>query len=416
VKVLDLSRLIVGSLTTRYLADFGAEVVKVEDPVTGDYLRAVPPMIGGDGVWHRLLNRNKRSVALDVTDPADHDQLLALVDAADVVVEVSRPGSLARLGIDISAIRRERPELVVCSISAFGQVGPLATLPAHGMNMDSLAAMSAVASDPEHGHRFVQLAYTSFGNELGAMHAALAVTASIVSVRAGGAGAWIDISCWDALVELNRTAIAYLAATGRPVQEDNAHLWGPMHRLYTTKDDRLVFLAVIEQKFWSAFCEGIGRPDLLDRWVGDSQVDYGSADLQAELEPIMASKTAEEWGQLFVEWSIPGSPVLDLDELVTHPHFAARALLEADGAIPNMASPVRWMEPVVGRPGAEAPLPHGIGEDTEAVLAEWVGERVPTSRASRGGAPANGATLPVALNGEAPSAPPATDVAATEIA
>jgi alpha-methylacyl-CoA racemase len=373
VRVLDMSRLIVGSLATRQLADLGAEVVKIEDPITGDYLRSIPPLVEGEGVWNWLLNRNKKSVALDVTEEAGRDTLIRLIEVSDVFVEVSRPGSLLKLGVDIAALRRRHRRLVACSISGFGQTGEWATLPAHGMNMDGLAGTAATnVVDGE--ENFVQLAYTSLGNEQGATNAALAILGALVGARETGEGAWIDISCWDGLVDLNRAAIAYQAATGDRVQDGGSHMWGAMHRLYHTKDDRLLFFAAIEWKFWQRFCVGIERPDLLDRWHSDGQVDYGDFDLRQELEPLFASRTGDEWARSFLEWSVPGSLVLDLTDVMASPHFAARQMLEHDEIhrIPNVASPIRFIDQGGGRPGSNPSPPPKVGADTDEVLARWL--------------------------------------------
>jgi crotonobetainyl-CoA:carnitine CoA-transferase CaiB-like acyl-CoA transferase len=376
VRVLDLTRLIAGDLATRQLADFGAEVVKVEDPVTGDYQRVIPPFANGGAIWHELLNRNKKSVALDITDERDRDVILRLVDAADAVVEVSRPGGLLRLGIDVAECRRRRPSLVVCSISAFGQTGPWANMPAHGLNMDGMAGMTAtVEEDGE--TRFVQLAYTSFGNELGAVNAALAVTAAVLGARTTGQGVWIDISCWDCVMDMNRTALSYLEATGRDVQIEERHLWGSKHCLYRAADDRLVFIAVIEKKFWERFCEALDRPDLATRWDSETSVDYGAPDLRRDLEPIMASRTAAQWLDFFLKWGLPGSPMLTLAEIREGEHFAVRGLLEPPAAgrgVPNVPGPIRWIDRAGDRPGRAPQAAPRIGEHTEEVLSTWLGD------------------------------------------
>jgi crotonobetainyl-CoA:carnitine CoA-transferase CaiB-like acyl-CoA transferase len=373
--VVDLSRLIVGALASRHLADLGAEVVKIEDPVRGDYLRAIPPFVDGVGVWHELLNRNKKSVALDITDPEDRDTVVRLIEASDVVVEVSRPGSLERLGVDLLDLRRRHPRLIVCSISGFGQTGELAHLPAHGFNMDSLAGLVETTANGNGEQDFVRLAYTSFGNEFGAANAGIAVCAALAGVARGGTGAWIDISCWDALVELNRCAIAYLTATGRPVDVDNAHMWGALHRLYHSRDGKLVFVAMIEKKFWDRFCEGVGRLDLRDRWHGKGGVDYGDMELTQEIAPIIASKNADEWSQFFIDWSISGSPILELPEVLAQPHFATRGLLELnDERLPNVMSPVRFIDFGGARPGSRPEPAPKVGSDTESIMRSWLGE------------------------------------------
>lgn len=375
IRILDLTRLIAGDLATRQLADLGAEVVKVEDPVAGDYQRVIPPFVNGTAVWHELLNRNKKSVALDIFDERDRETVLKLIDVADAVVEVSRPGGLLRTGIDLAECRKRRPELVVCSISGFGQMGEWAMLPAHGLNMDGLAGMTETYEE-DGQTRFIQLAYTSFGNELGALNAALAVTAALVGAKGSGEGVAIDISCWDCLIDVNRTAFSYLAATGRDVQVDQRMLWGSKHSLYKAKDGKLVFIAVIEKKFWERFCKAIERPDLVERWDSDTSVDYGAEYLREELATIMASRTSDEWLEFFLDTGLPGSPMLDLEDILKAEHFASRGLLEwtlGDLGIPNIPSPIRWLDGK-SRPGAHPQIAPEIGADTEEVLSSWLGE------------------------------------------
>lgn len=376
LRVLDLSRLIVGALATRHLADMGAEVVKVEAPGTGDYLRSVAPFLDGEGVWHHLLNRNKESIALDLGDPGDREVVRRLAGVADVVVDVSRPGALARLGLDPSGLRRRHPALVVCSITGFGQEGPWSLIPAHGLNMDSLAGAVATADDEDGIPRFVQLVYSGLSQESPALQAALAIVSAVHGARAHGEGAWIDVSCWDAVVEMNRTAIAYRAATGRDPQVAERHMWGAKHRIYRSADGRLVFLAVIEQKFWELFCDVVHRPDLRDAWQSEGELDYGGGpELEATLEEIFAGRPAAEWGELFTAHGLPGSPLLGVGEVMESEQFAVRGLLEEnDGPVPNVASPIRWLDHDGTRPGQRPRTAPSVGADTDEVLATWLAD------------------------------------------
>ena len=239
--------------------------------------------------------------------------------------------------------------------------------------MDSLAGLSDTKTDSDGEPAVVRLAYTSFGNEFGAANAGIAVCAALAGVARGGVGAWIDISCWDALVELNRCAISYLIATGREVDTDYADMWGSLHRLYESSDGELIFIALIEKKFWDLFCDGVGRPDLKDRWHGKGGVDYGDLELISEIAPIMASKTSAEWSQFFVTHSISGSPLLSLPEVIEQPHFATRGLLERnDDGLPNVIGPSRFVDYDGARPGSRPdPAPRGCRQRRD--LADVVG-------------------------------------------
>jgi crotonobetainyl-CoA:carnitine CoA-transferase CaiB-like acyl-CoA transferase len=154
-------------------------------------------------------------------------------------------------------------------------------------------------------------------------------------------------------------------------------MWGPKHRIYRTADDGMVFVAVIEQKFWDRLCHALGRDDLLASWSSDGQVDYGGGDeLEAELESIFGARTAADWGAFFVEHDLPGTPLLDLGEVMGSEHFAVRGMLEpvADRPVPNLASPIRWIDRPGDRPGRDAARAPDVGADTDAVLRSWLGD------------------------------------------
>lgn len=377
LKVLDMSRLIPGGLATRRLADLGADVVKVEEPGRGDYLRTIPPLIDGVGVMHLSLNRGKRSIALNIHLAEDRAVFDRLVAVADVIVEVSRPGRYRELGIDFAAMRETRPELVVCSVTGFGQDGPEAQTPSHGMNMDALAA--CVQLDRAGGGVRLAKGQISLAAELGGTNAALAITSAVLQAKLTGVGAWLDASCWDAAVEANRLWLGHLAATGEPLF-DIADL-GALYNVYETRDGRVVLVAFIERKFFESFCSGVGRADLLDRWNGQD-VDFASDDdwLAGELAQIFASATAAEWHQRFQVWDLPGTEVLDHRSLLAHPHLAARDLMRHDAAsrFPAIASPIRKL----GEPPAGSVLPPApaLGEHNDVVLTGWLGDPVPATK------------------------------------
>lgn len=368
VRVLDLCRLIPGGLATRRLADLGADVVKVEEPGRGDYLRTIPPVIDGIGLMHAVLNRGKRSIAVDLKTEQGREQLQHLAAVADVIVEVSRPGRMEGIGIDFAALRRARPELVVCSITGYGQGGPLAALPSHGMNMDAWAGCLPITWDdgrPRMGGGEVALSA-----ELGGVNAALAITAAVYQARITGRGEWLDMSCWDAGVEANRLGLAHQATTGEPLVSISA--LGPLYDTYVTADNHVIMFAAIEQKFWERFCEGIDRPDLLSVWTGHD-VDFGSnTTLYKDLAEVFRADPAERWAQRFVEWEIPGSVVLDLSGVLTHPQLHERGLAcgKDHTGVEQFASPIRSIDSGE-RANAEASAPE-LGQHTDEIMSEWL--------------------------------------------
>jgi alpha-methylacyl-CoA racemase len=371
VRVLDLGILIPAALTSGKLAALGADVIKVEQPPSGDRIRAVPPFADdGESPQHMAQNWGKRSIALDARVPADRDLLLRLAGRADVIVENQLPGFWAGQGIDFASLRRERPQLIVCSVTGFGQTGPWARLPSHGLNMDALADTLNVEWEDGQPHR--GWTFTSWGNELGTAFAGLAICAALVSVRGGGEGAWIDLSCWDALVESHRTEIAMTRRTGEPFS-----MHGPMRQAlydtYLSSDGVPVMLGALEAKFWSRFCDRIGRSDLVGRH-GGAALEFGDDDvvLRKELEREFSKATAAEWLARFMAWDIPGGPVLDVPRIMETEHFRARAIADGtDGQWPNIATAIRWHH-AGERAGAGLSAPPGVGADREQVLRDWL--------------------------------------------
>ncbi|MGH9034644.1 MAG: CaiB/BaiF CoA transferase family protein [Acidimicrobiia bacterium] len=374
VRVLDLTRLLAGALATRKLADLGAEVVKVEEPGRGDYLRTIPPFVGGEGLMHRVLNRGKKSVALDYRTDEGRATLDRLALAADVLVEVSRPGRLAEFGIDLADLRRRHPSLVVCSVSAYGQTGPLASLPAHGMNMDAYAGW--VSTEAWNGRqRIASGIFTSVAVELGGINAALAIVAALLEARATGRGAWIEVSCWDAAVEATRLRLAHLVATGTDLFD--VRELGPLYDVYRAADGRLVLFGALERKFWERFCAGVGRPDLASRWKGGEAVQFeDDEDVRKELDEIFAERPAAEWIGCFIDWEVPGAEILHPQDVLQHAHFRARRLVDGDTGedpVPSILDPVVWVE-TQGRPGAGSPPSPVLGEHTDQIMKAWLAE------------------------------------------
>jgi len=371
VKVLDLGILIPPALASNKLVALGADVVKVEQPGRGDRIRAVPPLADdGRSSQHMGYDWGKRSIALDLRAEADREVVLRLAEVADVIVENQLAGFWARLGIDFAALRARRPELIVCSLTGFGQTGPLAGLPSHGLNMDALA--DSIIVEWRDGEPHLGWTFTSWGNELGAANAATAICAALANVRAGGEGAWIDVSCWDTLVEAHRTDIIVTTKT-RSVQNSHERAHGPLYDTYLSSDGKAVLLGALEPKFWRNFCNGVGRNDLLDGHSGaDIDMGWDNQTLRETLRPIFAAATAEEWERRFVAWDCPGCTVLQVPEVMAHPHFAARELLEGEpGEWPLMRSAVRWHH-TGERAGSGLAPPPELDEHHDEVLKEWL--------------------------------------------
>ena len=367
VRVLDLSRLLPGPFATLVLADLGADVVKVEDPAGGDPLRARPasevPSLA-DAAAFQALNRNKRSLSLDLKSPAGRDVFLRLTDRFDVVVESFRPGALSRLGLGWEVLHLRNPRLVLCSITGHGQTGPRAGLAGHDLDYLALAGVLALCGPGEAPlPPAVQVADLAGG----AWPAVAGILAALVGRTAGGEGVHLDVSMTEGALALLSPHLATAAARGRPLKRGEEPLSGgsACYAVYRTRDGRFVALAALEQKFFAGFCAAVGRPDLAPR-----QWEREGAGPREELAGIFAARTFLEWSTFALEHDVCLAPVLEGDEVRQDPQLAARGAFLEVGAgvgakVAGVASPVR----IEGAAPPRRPAP-ALGEGGEAVLEE----------------------------------------------
>lgn len=364
VRVLDLTRLLPGPFATLVLADLGADVVKVEEP-GGDWLRWMPPLAREQSGAFHALNRNKRSLALDLRRPEGAAAFLRLAAAADVVVESFRPGVLDRLGCGWAALHAANPRLVLCSITGYGQTGPYAARAGHDIDYAALAGVLALCGGREApAAPGVQLADLAGG----AWPAVAGILAALVGRGAGGEGRHVDVAMSEGALALLAMPLGIAAARGRPLARGAELLSGgaACYGTYRTKDGRFVALGALEPKFFAAFCAAAGRPDLAER-----QLEDDGAGPRAELEAIFAARTRDEWAAFAAAHDVCLMPVLEGDEPRADPHLAARgAFVEVDTpwegrAMPGVATPVR----LAGDEQPRRPAPR-LGEHGDAVLAE----------------------------------------------
>ena len=365
VRVLDLSRLLPGPYATLVLADLGADVVKVEDPSGGDYLRWMPPMAGEQSGWFHALNRNKRSLALDLRRPEGPATLLRLARRFDVVLESFRPGVMERLGVGYEALSRENAGLVFCSISGYGQDGPYRDRAGHDIDYVALAGVLALNGPPE---RPVPLGVQVADVAGGSWPAVAGILAALLGRTATGKGAWVDVAMAEGALAMMALQQGAAAAEGRALRRGAEQLNGgsACYGVYRAKDGGFVALGALEPRFFRTFCEAVGRPEL-----ADAQFDRDGAGPRAEVEAIFATRTRQEWGAFAARHDVCVMPVLEGDEPRRDPQLVHRgSFVEVptpwEGrAMPGLASPVRIR-------GLDAPLRAAprIGADSDAVLAE----------------------------------------------
>jgi crotonobetainyl-CoA:carnitine CoA-transferase CaiB-like acyl-CoA transferase len=347
------------------LADLGADVVKVEDPSGGDWLRHMPPLAGDASPAYHGLNRNKRSIALDVRKPEGARAFLRIARGADAVVESFRPGVLDRLGIGWEALHRENPRLVLCSISGYGQDGPYALRAGHDIDYCAIAGVLAANGPPDRPRPpGVQVADVAGG----AWPAAAGVLAAIVGRGRSGEGAHVDVSMTEGALAMLALPLGVAWARGTPIARGRELLDGgsACYDVYRTKDGRFVALGALEPKFFATLCAALGRPELAER-----QLDENGRGPREELEAIFASRTRDEWAAFGAEHDVCLAPVLEGDEPRDDPQLRARgAFVEVPvrgepRGVPAVVSPVR----IRGTPAPLRPAPR-LGEHGDAVLGE----------------------------------------------
>ncbi|HEX6021118.1 MAG TPA: CoA transferase [Solirubrobacter sp.] len=342
IRILDLTRLLPGGFCTLLFADFGADVIKVEDMGAGDYARADPPAFAA-------LNRGKRSIQLDLKSDAGREAFLRLVPDADVVIESFRPGVMDRLGVGWDVLREVNPKLVYCAITGYGQEGPLSARAGHDLNYLARTGVLALSGDDRPTQASVQIADVAGG----ALMAAFGILAALRT----GKGQFVDISMADGALSLLAMTAAQLIAGGPPPRRGELVLGGRLlcYRPYRCADG-WVSIGALEPKFWAAFCNGVGRPDLIEH-----QFDAPGSEAHAQVEAICLQRTRAEWDAFNAEHDCCVEPVLELDEALEDAHVRARGMVA--GSL--LGDPIRLSEtpadPFRGPPP-------GLGEHTDELL------------------------------------------------
>ncbi len=362
IRVLDLSRLLPGPFASLVLADLGARVDKVEDLEGGDYLRHMPPMQETSSVptsaMFLALNRNKRSMCMDLKKPEGRAALLELVSRYDVLLEQFRPGVLDRLGLSHASLLALNPRLIVCALTGYGQSGPLERRAGHDINYLARAGVlgfQGPAGAPPQPPGF-QLADVS-----GGLYAAIAIMAALAERQKTGVGKIVDISMVEASMGF---AIAQLGSTvlgGAPATRGEEPLTGGIaaYGTYATKDARFMALGALEPKFWLAFATGVGLPaDMSGIVPGPHQ-----AELRAKIAEIFSSRTRAEWETFAAARDCCLEPVLLPHELMSDPHLVARRAFFQIGSLPQLALPITDRDAAHTAPPAQ-------GEHTDVILRE----------------------------------------------
>jgi crotonobetainyl-CoA:carnitine CoA-transferase CaiB-like acyl-CoA transferase len=366
VVVLDFTRLLPGPFCTQLLVNLGADVIKIEDPKLGDYMRSVPPIIHDVSYPFVMVNRGKRSLAVDLKTPEGQEILRKLVGRADIVVEQFRPGVMARLGADYDALAMLNPKLIYCSFSGFGQNGPYKDLPGHDINFEALAGILSVSRDRE--DRRPAIPSVPVADLAGGFNAAVAILASLRTRDRTGRGEFIDVAIFDTAVTLLVLGLARFFATGEEPAAGETLITGtfPFYGLYETKDGGWLSVAAVEPKFWERMCELIGAPELSGKQFVEGAERASVADT---LAARFRERTLADWESMFFAEALPIAGVKRIPEVVKDPQVMTRGLLpEVDvpgvGELRVIAHPAKHTATETRTP-ARVPK---RGEDTESIM------------------------------------------------
>ncbi len=363
IRVLDLSRLLPGPFLTMVLADMGADVIKIEAPNVGDYLRSIPPAKGGMSGRFLAVNRDKRSLVLDLKSDVGRQALLKMVESADVVIETFRPGVMKRLGVDFDVLKQHNKNIILCSISGFGQDGALCKRAGHDLNYIALAGVLAMGG--EAGGKPMMPGVQIADLAGGALWGATAVLGALVG-RSKHGGQHLDISMTEGALALLAAELGHLDCGTETPTRGRESLNGGLacYGVYRTKDNRYVSVGALEPKFWMAFNTAIGRQGNVAEVMAPPAKQ---AELRDELSEILAGKTRDEWAAIFAEHDCCTEAVLELDELQDHKLHKSRDVFFT---VPCDGGEVLQVRTPVGRPSAKHLAPT-LGQHSVEVLQEF---------------------------------------------
>ncbi len=358
IRVLDLTMLYPGPLCTMILADLGAEVIKVEPPGSGDHARAFRFLFN-------QINRNKKSLALNLKDAAAQEAFRALARTTDVVVEGFRPGTTARLGVDYDSLKADNPRLIYCSISGFGQDGPYRDRPGHDINYMALGGVLGLTRD---GGGDPVIPGFEVADITSALNAVIAIQAALLARERTGEGQYVDISMLDCVVALLHNSLGPYLETGEEPPGNFIHML-PHYGIFETSDGKRLALGIVhEDWFWKSLCEAACMEDVKDLLTVERLL--GAGDLLPRVAEAIRSRPLDEWVRVFDEHDVPCAPLASVKEALDDPQVRHRDMVveikSGDGAVKQLGSPHKLS---ATPPRFETPAP-ALGQHTDEVLAE----------------------------------------------
>ena len=367
-KMLDLSRLLPGPYCSLLLADLGMEVLKVEDLELGDYMRKMGPVRKQDSAYFLAVNRNKKSMTLNLKVIEGKEIFYKLINSYDVVLESFRPGVMDRLGIGYEELKKRNPCLILCSLSGYGQDGPYRERSGHDINYMGLGGVLELIGEKNQAPVIPGVQMADLG--AGGMMAAIAILAAVIHREKTGEGQYLDVSMLDGVISwLSMHAGKYFMDEELPKRGEML-LTGryACYHVYETKDGRNMSLGALEPKFWENFCETVGRRELIFKQYLEGEERLR---LIEEIQKLFKTKTQKEWVELFKNADACCEPILNLEEVFHHPHVLHRQMVK------ELEHPVEGKTRQVGNPIKSSQFsfeiqtpPPSWGEHTMEVLKE----------------------------------------------
>ncbi|HET9663155.1 MAG TPA: CoA transferase [Burkholderiales bacterium] len=370
VKVIEFCQVLAGPFCGCLLADMGADVIKVEPPDGGDLMRQWPPLLDGYSQYFASVNRNKRSVVLNLKDDSEKDAARTLVLSADVVIENFRPGVMARFGLDHATLAKAKPELVYCSVSAFGQSGPRSADGGFDMTVQAMSGVMSVTGEPDGRPAKCGIPIADF---TAGLYAAFSIAAALYKVRGGEAGEHIDVSMLGAMLGIAHLQTSELFGTGRdPVRLGSAHPMNAPYAAFRCRDGYFA-LAAGTDRLWQAACEGIERPDLAEdpRFSSPALRARNQDVLREVLEAEFIRHDAATLLRTFTARGVPCAPINRYSEVLADPQVEHMGWI-GDIALPGGAATRTLISPqqISGQRLGVYRNPPALGEHTAEVLAE----------------------------------------------
>ncbi len=372
VRVVDATRLLPGGFCTMMLSDMGAEVIKVEQPGLGDYMRATPPTKDGKSPVHATVNRNKKSIGIDLKSAEGKAVMRRLLRTADVFVEGFRPGAMTRLGLSFPQVKKVSPKIVYCSISTYGQDIRLSSMPGHDLNFQAMAGTLAYSTRAE-------VPLLQLGDLASGMYAALGILGALASRRRP---VFVDVPIVGSLISWMVLPASVYLATGRGPTKGNSLIFGstPYYNLYRTSDGRYMAVAAIEPAFWRNLVRSLGVPELEPMRFGTKEERDRVA---SELGRIFATRTRDEWAKLLMDRDTCTTPVLTVEEALASDWAKNLEMLARTGRDDVLNGPVRTVPAMRTKPFTAAP---NLGEDTGSIMESLGYTRAITQRLKSKGA------------------------------